>query len=94
MSLLKGEGVVVLAGLAVSHQVAGLLTQPEQRLCICSADCSMVPATVNNRKIVMREKRNKGRVIMSRKLNKGKETANVKSAHEGPKWCILNKLQS
>lgn len=49
LSLLKGEGVVVLAGLAVSHQVAGLLTQPEQRLGICSADRSMVPATVNDR---------------------------------------------
>lgn len=43
LAALKGEGVVILAGLAVSHQVAGLLTQPEQRLCICSADRSMVP---------------------------------------------------
>ena len=49
-SLLEGEGVVVLAGLAVPHQVAGLLTQPEQRLCVCPADRSMVPAAVNNRK--------------------------------------------
>ena len=56
-ALLKGEGVVVLAGLAVSHQVAGLLTEPEQRLCICPADRAMVPAAGNNR---MRKKRNKG----------------------------------
>lgn len=48
--LLEGERVVILAGLAVSHQVAGLLTQPEQGLCVCSADGSMVPATVNNEK--------------------------------------------
>lgn len=47
--LLKGEGVVILAGLAVSHQVTGLLTEPEQRLGICSADGSMVPAIENNR---------------------------------------------
>lgn len=44
-SLLEGEGVVVLAGLAVSHQVAGLFAQPEQRLCIRPADRSVVPAT-------------------------------------------------
>lgn len=50
LSLLEGEGVVVLAGLAVSHQVAGLLAQPEQRLCICPADRSMVPAADNGRK--------------------------------------------
>lgn len=43
LAALKGEGVVVLAGLAVSHKVAGLFTQPEQRLCVCSADGSMVP---------------------------------------------------
>lgn len=43
LAALKGEGVVVLARLAVSHQVASLLTQPEQRLCICPADRSMVP---------------------------------------------------
>lgn len=47
MSLLEGEGVVVLAGLAVSHQVARLLAQPEQRLRICPADRSVVPATEN-----------------------------------------------
>ena len=48
--LLEGEGVVVLAGLAVSHQVARLLAQPEQRLCICPADRSVVPATEKNQK--------------------------------------------
>lgn len=48
--LLKGKGVVVLAGLTVSHKVAGLLTQPEQRLCICSADRSVVPAISNDKK--------------------------------------------
>lgn len=42
--LLEGEGVVVLAGLAVSDQVASLFAQPEQRLCICPADRAMVPA--------------------------------------------------
>lgn len=47
MSLLEGEGVVILAGLAVSHQVARLLAQPEQRLRICPADRSVVPATEN-----------------------------------------------
>lgn len=49
--LLKGKRVVVLAGLTVSHKVAGLLTQPEQRLCICSADRSMVPAMIIDRMI-------------------------------------------
>ena len=43
--LLEGEGVIVLAGLAVPHQVAGLLTQPEQSLSIGPADRSVVPAT-------------------------------------------------
>lgn len=57
--LLKGERVVILAGLAVSHQVAGLLTQPEQGLSICSADGSMVPATVNNEKKGGEWRRNK-----------------------------------
>lgn len=41
---LQGEGEVVLAGLAVAHQVAGLLAQPQQRLRICPADGSVVPA--------------------------------------------------
>lgn len=45
LCLLQGEGIVVLAGLAVPHQVTGLFTQPEQRLCIGPTDCSMVPAT-------------------------------------------------
>lgn len=44
LSLLEGEGVVVLAGLAVSDQVASLFAQPEQRLCICPADRAVVPA--------------------------------------------------
>lgn len=48
--LLEGEGVVILAGLAVPHQVAGFLTQPEKRLCVCSTDRSVVPAAVNNEK--------------------------------------------
>lgn len=43
LAALKGEGVVILAGLAVSHKVAGFLAQPEQRLCVCSADGSVVP---------------------------------------------------
>lgn len=47
LRLLKGERVVVLAGLAVSHEIAGLLTQPEERLRISSADGSVVPATAN-----------------------------------------------
>jgi len=41
---LQGEGEVVLAGLAVAHQVAGLLAEPQQRLCVCPADGPMVPA--------------------------------------------------
>lgn len=44
LSLLEGKGEVVLAGLAVSHQVARLFAQPEQRLGVCPADGSMVPA--------------------------------------------------
>lgn len=44
LSLLEGEGVVVLAGLAVSDQVASLFAQPEQGLCICPADRAVVPA--------------------------------------------------
>lgn len=42
--LLEGEGVVILAGLAVSDQVASLFAQPEQRLGIRPADGAMVPA--------------------------------------------------
>lgn len=53
--LLEGEGVVVLAGLAVSHQVARLLAQPEQRLCICPADRSVVPATEKKTKKTQQE---------------------------------------
>lgn len=44
LSLLEGEGVVVLAGLAVSDQVARLFAQPEQGLCIRPADGAVVPA--------------------------------------------------
>lgn len=44
LSLLEGEGVVVLAGLAVSDQVASLFAQPEQGLCIRPADRAVVPA--------------------------------------------------
>lgn len=44
LSLLEGEGVVVLAGLAVPDQVASLFAQPEQGLCICPADRAVVPA--------------------------------------------------
>lgn len=42
--LLEGEGVVILASLAVSDQVACLFAQPEQRLRIRPADGAMVPA--------------------------------------------------
>lgn len=41
---LEGEREVILAGLTVAHQVAGLFAQPEQVLGICSADGPMVPA--------------------------------------------------
>lgn len=41
---LQGEGEVILAGLAVAHQVAGLLAQPQQRLCVRPADGPVVPA--------------------------------------------------
>lgn len=41
---LQGEGEVVLAGLAVAHQVARLLAEPQQRLCIRPADGPVVPA--------------------------------------------------
>lgn len=41
---LEGEREVVLAGLTVAHQVAGLFAEPEQVLGVCSADGSMVPA--------------------------------------------------
>lgn len=41
---LQGEGEVVLAGLAVAHQVAGLLAQPQQCLRIRPADGPVVPA--------------------------------------------------
>lgn len=41
---LQGEGEVILAGLAVAYQVAGLLAQPQQRLCVRPADGPMVPA--------------------------------------------------
>lgn len=41
---LQGEGEVVLAGLAVAHQVAGLLAEPQQRLCVRPADGPMIPA--------------------------------------------------
>lgn len=44
LSLLEGEGVVVLAGLAVSDQVACLFAQPEQGLCVCPTDGAVVPA--------------------------------------------------
>lgn len=43
-SLLEGEGVVVLAGLAVPDQVASLFAQPEQRLRVRAADRTVVPA--------------------------------------------------
>lgn len=51
LSLLEGQGVVVLAGLTVSHQVAGLFAQPEQRLCICPANRSVVPAKAQKKSI-------------------------------------------
>lgn len=41
---LQGEGEVILAGLAVAHQVTGLLAQPQQCLCVCPADGPVVPA--------------------------------------------------
>ena len=41
---LQGEGEVILAGLAVAHQVAGLLAQPQQRLRVRPADGPVVPA--------------------------------------------------
>lgn len=41
---LQGEGEVVLAGLAVAHQVTGLLAQPQQRLRVRPADGPVVPA--------------------------------------------------
>lgn len=44
LAALQGEGEVILAGFAVAHQVAGLLAQPQQRLCIRPADGPMVPA--------------------------------------------------
>lgn len=68
--LLKGEGVVILAGLAVSHQVTGLLTEPEQRLGICSADGSMVPAIENNRQQEWGRRRTKGKKEQRKMNNK------------------------
>lgn len=41
---LEGQGEVILAGLTVAHQVAGLFAEPEQVLGICSTDGPMVPA--------------------------------------------------
>lgn len=41
---LQGEGEVVLAGLAVAHQVTGLLAEPQQRLRVRPADGPVVPA--------------------------------------------------
>lgn len=41
---LQGEGEVVLAGLAVAHQVARLLAEPQQRLGVRPADGPVVPA--------------------------------------------------
>lgn len=40
---LQGQGVVVLAGLAVPHQVATLLAESQQVLGISSGDGSVVP---------------------------------------------------
>lgn len=41
---LQGEGVVVLAGLAVPDKVATLLTESQQVLGITSADGAMIPS--------------------------------------------------
>lgn len=41
---LEREREVILAGLTVAHQVAGLFAEPEQVLGICSADGPVVPA--------------------------------------------------
>lgn len=41
---LEGQGEIVLAGLAVAHQVAGLFARPEHVLGICSTDGPVVPA--------------------------------------------------
>lgn len=44
LCLLEGQGEVVLAGLAVPHQVTRLFAQPEQGLGVSAADGSVVPA--------------------------------------------------
>lgn len=41
---LEGQGEIILAGLTVAHQVAGLFAQAEQVLGICSTDGPVVPA--------------------------------------------------
>lgn len=41
---LEGQGEVILAGLTVAHQVAGLFAQPEQVLGVGSADGPVIPA--------------------------------------------------
>lgn len=47
---LEGQGEVVLAGLTVAHQIAGLFAQPEQVLGICSADGPVIPAEDKRKK--------------------------------------------
>lgn len=84
-SLLEGEGVVVLAGLAVPHQVAGLLTQPEKRLSICPTDRSMVPAAGRGDSGGLeRDGKNKQNTTQHRKSNDKGQTslANTKQKHE------------
>lgn len=44
LTALEGQGEIILAGLTVAHQVAGLFAQAEQVLGICSTDGPVVPA--------------------------------------------------
>lgn len=84
-SLLEGEGVVVLAGLAVPHQVAGLLTQPEQRLSIRPTDRSVVPAARHgDSRGSERDGTNKRNTTQHRKSNNEGQTslASTKQKHE------------
>lgn len=63
LCLLEGQGEVVLAGLAVPHQVARLFAQPQQGLGVSPADGSVVPAAaktgINKWVMVMVESLNK-----------------------------------
>ena len=43
-ALLEGQGEVVLAGLAVPHQVTGLLAEPQEGLGVGAAHGPVVPA--------------------------------------------------